>query len=222
MKPFKKSFITGLVILLPIALTIVVIVFIINFLTRPFVGMIEQFFVNYPFYAHYQGLVHVALQLVSLTMLFFFTVLLGFLARAVFFRWLLSMYDYVFHRIPVIKTIYKATQQIINTIFGSASKSFKQVVMVPFPLHGAYCIGLVSGEAPYSCDKTLGSKLLSIFVPTTPNPTSGFLMMYKEEEVIYIDMKVEDAVKYIISCGVISSDNHSPIDELFSKNNLSD
>ena len=184
--------------------------------------MIEQFFVNYPFYAHYQGLVHVALQLVSLTMLFFFTVLLGFLARAVFFRWLLSMYDYVFHRIPVIKTIYKATQQIINTIFGSASKSFKQVVMVPFPLHGAYCIGLVSGEAPYSCDKTLGSKLLSIFVPTTPNPTSGFLMMYKEEEVIYIDMKVEDAVKYIISCGVISSDNHSPIDELFSKNNLSD
>ena len=212
MNIFKKSFITGLIILLPIALTILVIAFIVNFLTKPFVGTIEQFFIGYGFYAEHQALVHVVLQLVSLVILFFFTVLLGFLARVVFFRWLISVYDYVFHRIPVIKTIYKATQQIIRTIFGSASKSFKQVVMIPFPTHGAYCIGLVSGSAPPNCDKTVGSKLISIFVPTTPNPTSGYLIMYREEEVIHLDMKVEEAIKYIISCGVISSE--SPLDDL--------
>lgn len=202
----------GLVILLPIALTILVISFTVNFLTKPFVGSIEQFFVNFEFYQEHQGLVHVTLQLVSLFLLFCFTVLLGFLARVVFFRWLISLYDYIFHRIPVIKTIYKAIQQIIRTIFGSASKSFKQVVMVPFPTHGAYCIGLVSGPAPPDCDKAVGSGLISVFVPTTPNPTSGYLIMYRQEEVIHVDMKVEDAIKYIISCGVISQD--TPLDEL--------
>lgn len=209
---FKKSFITGLVILLPIALTLLVIAFVINFLTKPFVGAIEYFFTSYAFYTEYQTLVHVSLQLLSLVLLFFFTVLLGFLARVVFFRWLLSIYDYIFHRIPVIKTIYKATQQIIRTIFGNASRSFKQVVMVPFPTHGAYCIGLVSGKAPPYCDKAVGSNLVSVFVPTTPNPTSGYLIMYREEEVVHIDMKVEEAIKYIISCGVISSND--PLDEL--------
>lgn len=213
MKWFKKSFITGLVILLPIALTILVIAFIVNFLTKPFVGSIEHFFVNFDFYEDYKGLVHVILQLVSLFILFCFTVLLGFLARVVFFRWVISIYDYIFHRIPVIKTIYKAIQQIIRTIFGSSSKSFKQVVMVPFPTHGAYCIGLVSGSAPPHCDKTVGSNLISIFVPTTPNPTSGYLIMYREEEVIYLEMKVEDAIKYIISCGVIAKED-SPLDDL--------
>lgn len=207
MKVFKKSFITGLIILLPIALTLFVIAFVINFLTKPFVGAIEHFFTGYEFYAEYRAIVHIILQLISLAILFFFTVLLGFLARVVFFRWLLSVYDYIFHRIPVIKTIYKATQQIIRTIFGTASRSFKQVVMVPFPTHGAYCIGLVSGNAPPYCDKVVGSRLISVFVPTTPNPTSGYLIMYREEEVIHLDMKVEEAIKYIISCGVISSDD---------------
>ncbi|MCH9611084.1 MAG: hypothetical protein S4CHLAM81_00030 [Chlamydiales bacterium] len=212
MKWFKQSFLTGLVILLPIALTILVIAFIVNFLTKPFVGAIEHFFVGNGFYEDHQSLVRFILQLVSLGLLFTFTVLLGFLARVVFFRWLISIYDYIFHRIPVIKTIYKATQQIIRTIFGSSSKSFKQVVMVPFPTHGAYCIGLVSGSAPPNCDATVGSKLISVFVPTTPNPTSGYLIMYREEEVIHLEMKVEEAIKYIISCGVINKE--TPLDDL--------
>ncbi|HEY4832412.1 MAG TPA: DUF502 domain-containing protein, partial [Waddliaceae bacterium] len=109
------------------------------------------------------------------------------------------------HRIPIIKTVYKATQQVIKTIFGSTSRSFKRVVMVKFPTEGSYCIGLISSQAPSVCEKTAGTPLLTVFVPTTPNPTSGFLMMYREEEVIYLDMKVEDAFKYIISCGVIAS-----------------
>lgn len=203
----KKYFITGLVILLPMAVTIVLLAFIINLLTQPFVGLIEQFLVGAPWYEKYRGAVHIILQIILLFALFFFTVLLGFLARVVVFKSLLSFYDYVLHRIPVIKTIYKATQQVIKTIFGSSSRSFKQVVMVPFPIPGAFCIGLVSSPAPMLCEKTVGKPLITVFVPTTPNPTSGFLMMYKEDEVIYLDMKIEDAFKYIISCGVITSDN---------------
>jgi uncharacterized membrane protein len=201
----KKYFITGLIILLPIAVTVALVFFIINFLTHPFVGVIEQFLEKYEWYAHYHAPIHFALQITLLFTLFFFTVLLGFLARIVAFKSFLSLYDYILHRIPIIKTVYKASQQVIKTIFGSTSQSFKQVVMVKFPAEGAYCIGLISSQAPAVCAKTLGRPLITVFVPTTPNPTSGFLMMYREEEVIYLDMKVEDAFKYIISCGVISS-----------------
>lgn len=203
----KRYFITGLVILLPLAVTIALVTFIINFLTQPFVGVIEQFLEGQDWYMKYRGLVHVLLQFLLLFTIFFFTVLLGFLARVVVFKSFLSLYDYILHRIPIIKTIYKATQQVIKTIFGTSSRSFKQVVMVPFPTEGAYCIGLVSSPAPGLCEKTIGEPLITVFVPTTPNPTSGFLMMYKEKEVIYLDMKIEDAFKYIISCGVITSDD---------------
>ncbi|MCC5832268.1 MAG: DUF502 domain-containing protein [Chlamydiales bacterium] len=202
----KKYFITGLVILLPLAVTIVLLAFIVNLLTQPFVGFIEQFLVGIPFFEKYRGTVHIFLQIVLLFGLFFFTVLLGFLARIVVFKSFLTFYDYILHRIPIIKTIYKATQQVIRTIFGSTSRSFKQVVMVPFPTHGSYCIGLVSSPAPSLCEKTVGAPLITVFVPTTPNPTSGFLIMYKEDEAIYLDMKIEEAFKYIISCGVITSD----------------
>ena len=201
----KKHFITGLVILLPLAVTIVLVAFIINILTQPFVGLIEQFLVGWKWYDQYRSAVHIILQIFLLFALFLFTVLLGFLARIVVFKSLLSVYDYILHRIPIIKTVYKATQQVIKTIFGSSSRSFKQVVMVPFPTQGAYCIGLVSSPSPTLCTKTVGTQLITVFVPTTPNPTSGFLMMYRENEVIYLDMKIEEAFKYIISCGVITT-----------------
>jgi len=202
----KKHFITGLVILLPLAVTIVIVVFIINFLTQPFIGFFEKFLVDEPWFTKYEALIHFGLQVLLLITLFFATVLLGVLARLVIFKSFLSIYDYLLHRIPVIKTVYKATQQVIKTILGSKSDSFKQVVLVPFPTHGSWCIGLISSSAPKSCMAAIDDSLITVFVPTTPNPTSGFLMMYKKSEITYIDMKIEDAFKYIISCGVISSE----------------
>jgi uncharacterized membrane protein len=199
----KKYFVTGLIILLPIAVTVALVFFIINFLTNPFVGIIDGYLSAYPWYMRYQAPIYFVLKILMLFALFLFTILLGFLARIVVFKSFLSLYDYVLHRIPVVKTVYKASQQVIRTIFGSTSQSFKQVVMVKFPTDGAYCIGLISSHSPMICTKTIGSPLITVFVPTTPNPTSGFLVMYREEEVIYLDMKVEDAFKYIISCGVI-------------------
>lgn len=202
----KKYFITGLIILLPLAVTIAIVYFIINFLTQPFVGFIEHFLEPFDFFQNYQSAIHFVVQILLLIFLIFFTIGLGFFGRMIAFKSLLSLYDYVMHRIPFIKTVYKATQQVIKGIFGTSTRSFKQVVMVPFPVKGAYSIGLVSGSAPSVCEKTVNSSLITVFVPTTPNPTSGFLMLYKPEDVIYLDMKTEEAVKYVISCGVVTSD----------------
>ncbi len=207
----KRCFATGLVILLPLAVTIAILAFIINFLTAPFVGFFEHFLQDTEFYIKYQAFVHFLLQIVFLFALFLFTVLLGFLARIVVFKSLLSIYDYFLHRIPIIKTIYKTTQQVIKTIFGSRSRSFKQVVMVPFPTAGGFCIGLVSSPAPGLCEKATGKSLVTVFVPTTPNPTSGYLIMYEEKDVTYIDMKIEEAVKYIISCGVLTENQQASL-----------
>ncbi len=199
----KKYFLTGLIILLPIAVTTVIVIWILNLITNPFVGLFDQILNRYSWYLNHQAAFHAALKILLLFALFFFTALLGVLGRIYIFKSLLSFYDYLLHRIPVIKSVYKATQQIITAIFGSSAQSFKQVVLVRFPKEG-YSIGFITGNAPKLCESTLGSKLVTVFVPTTPNPTSGFLMLYREEEVTYLDMKVEDAFKYIISCGVLT------------------
>ncbi|AAF38111.1 hypothetical protein CpB0527 [Chlamydia pneumoniae TW-183] len=203
----KKYFITGLVILLPLAITIAIVTMIMNFLTQPFVGLASEFFEKFSFYTKHRALLKFVLQIILLFGLFFATVLLGFLTRIMIFKSLLSIYDKILHRIPIIKTVYKAAQQVMTTIFGSKSGSFKQVVMVPFPNANVQCIGLVAGDAPTVC--CTGEKeddpLVTVFIPTTPNPTSGFLTLFRKSDIVFLDMKIEDAFKYIISCGVLST-----------------
>jgi uncharacterized membrane protein len=94
---------------------------------------------------------------------------------------------------------------VIKTIFGTTTRSFKQVVLVPFPNKETYSLGLVTREEIPAFKGGEEKELIAVFVPTTPNPTSGFLMMFEAEDLVFLDMRVEDAFKYIISCGVIMS-----------------
>lgn len=196
----KKYFITGLVILLPLAVTIAIVIFIVNFLTKPFVETVSSFLVH--FGLTHQIIIYASKLLILLT-LFGFTVLLGMVTRWIFFKSLFGIGDKILHRIPIVNTVYKTTQDIIKTLFVSDKKSFKQVVMVEFPRPGVYVIGLIARESPPSCSIKAGKELISVLIPTTPNPTTGFLLMLPPEEIINIDMRPEDAIKYIVSCGVI-------------------
>lgn len=205
----KKYFLTGLVILLPLALTIVVVSFIFNLLTDPFVGIFRGVLAHFDlleksflFWTPEQ-LQNYASKLLILVLLFFITIGLGALARWFFFRYFLGLWNYILHRIPIVRTIYKTFQDAISTLFNTQTNSFKQVVMVPFPNPLSYTIGLVTRDNLPDIKNTGSKNLVAVFVPTAPNPTSGFLMIFKEEEIVYLDMKVEDAFKYIISCGVI-------------------
>ncbi|MBF5051079.1 Uncharacterized protein CLAVI_000710 [Candidatus Clavichlamydia salmonicola] len=204
----KKHFITGLVLLMPLAITLSIFSFCLNILTQPFLGVTAKFFEGQPWYSENHTLCIFILQIFLLIGLFFATVLLGFLTRMMLFKSLLSLYDRILHKIPVIKTIYKTAQQIIKTLFVSHSDSFKQVVMVPFPFPSGRSLGLLTGVAPgmKETEDDDGNSCLSVFIPTAPNPTSGFLIMFPKKDLIFLDMKVEDAVKFIISCGVISKD----------------
>lgn len=208
----KKNFITGLVILLPLVITIAVLIFLINFLTEPFMGMVSGILskfhiVNQGFlFFSPEQLLRYGSKVVILILLFVCTVSLGIIARWFFIHTLFRLGDKILHRIPIVNTVYKTTQDIINTLFVSDKNTFKQVVMVPFPRADVFVLGLIARESPKACSQAAGNDLISVFVPTTPNPTTGFLLMFKQGDLIPIDMKPEDAIKYIVSCGVIVPD----------------
>lgn len=205
----KKYFITGLVILLPIAVTVFILAIIINFLTQPFIGLVSQFLshfniINRGFlFLTPEQLVRYGSQFLILIILFLFTLLLGMFARWFFINGLIRIGDAILHRIPIVNKVYKTSQEIIKTLFVSDKNSFKQVVMVAFPHPGIYMIGLIAREAPEICSQHMGQEMISVLIPTTPNPTTGFLVMFKKEDLIYLDMQPEEAIKYIVSCGVI-------------------
>lgn len=201
----KKCFLTGLAILLPATLTIAILVFIINFLTTPFLGFMRDLLGLLGFNPTDSYLL-VICQIIVLIVLFFITVIIGFGARAYFISSLIRISDIILLKIPFINSLYKATQEIIKTLFSSPKNSFKKVALVPYPNKDTYTIGLVTGKGLEICQTQTQEKLLSVYIPTTPNPTSGYLLMFKEKDVIMLDMKIDEAMKYIISCGVLQDD----------------
>jgi len=205
----KKHFITGLVILLPMTVTILVLGFVIRFLTQPFVGLVSNFLsqlniVNKGFFfLSPEQVLKYSSQLLILVTLFLVTVCLGMITRWFFINALFRLGDKILHKIPIVNTVYKTTQEIIKTLFVSDKNSFKQVVMAPFPSPGVYMLGLISREAPQQCSKAVNEELISVLIPTTPNPTTGFLLMFKKKDLVYLDIRPDEAIKCIVSCGVI-------------------
>lgn len=200
---------TGLIILLPLTLTLIVIGFIVNLLTRPFLG-ITQALLNYlglldTTSIHTRELQAFLSQFLILVFLFLFTLMLGALAHWFFFNYLIGLWERLITRIPLVRSIYKGTQDVIQTLLGSQSSAFKQVVMVNFPNPESKSIGFVTSDCLTGLEKDLGPDQLLVFIPTAPNPTSGFLVVVHQSAVLPLDMKVEDAFRFIISCGTLTT-----------------
>ncbi len=200
----KKYFITGLAILLPAVLTAMIFVFIINLLTKPFVGIIEDILRHYHVFSSRQ-LITLVSKLVIMTLLFAITFLIGFLARILIFHYLFRLGNYILHRIPLINKIYKAIQDVITTIFHENSSKFSEVVLIPFPTEDSLCLGLITNDPITKQPKEDAYGNISVFVPATPNPTIGFVLLYRREQMVALDMTVEEAIKFVVSCGVMSS-----------------
>lgn len=206
----KKNLITGLVILLPIAVAFALLGFLINLFTAPFVDLVSSILMKlnlhptgFLFFTSEEVIRYIS-KLLILILLAIIVVILGFFTRWFVVHSFFSLTDKIIKKIPVINTIYKASQEITKTFFKTNQTAFQQVVMVPFPSKGMYALGLVSRDAPQACSDLVGSQMMSVLVPTTPNPTSGFLLMVDKEDLIYLDMRPEDAIKYIVSVGVIT------------------
>ena len=197
---------TGLVMLLPLALTIWIIGSLIGWLTGPFIGIIEKILITTGLagtpilFMSAEKVLFLVSQVLVLAFLFAFILLIGVVGRHILFSYLIRFGDAILNKIPVISSVYKTSQELIQTILTTDNRAFKQVVLVPFPHAECWSIGLVTREGPAA------PNLVAVFVPTTPNPTSGYLIMYDRTKIIPVEMSVEEAFRYVISCGVLHTD----------------
>ncbi|MFL1781152.1 DUF502 domain-containing protein [Candidatus Hepatincolaceae symbiont of Richtersius coronifer] len=188
----KKWFITGLLVALPIIVTFYIILWIVNFFDNLIVGTL---FPNSAI-AHIPGFGLV----ISVT----FMVIIGFIASNYLGKLFISLGEYVVDRIPIVRTLYSTTKQIFVTIFSDNSRAFKDVVLVEYPRKGIWVMAFVTSDNSGEVGAILKQEMLNVFLPTTPNPTSGFLLFVPKKDVIVLNMKTDAAMKLIISGGVIN------------------
>jgi uncharacterized membrane protein len=134
-----------------------------------------------------------------------FTVVVGWIAKGLIGRSLILFAESLVNRMPVVRSIYSGVKQIAETVFAQSERSFEKACLVEYPRKGIWAIGFISTEARGEInEKTrMDGEVLSVFVPTTPNPTSGFLLYFPRSDVIELDMSIEDAAKLVISAGLV-------------------
>ena len=121
--------------------------------------------------------------------------------------------DKLLNHIPLFRSIYQPTKQVVDSLFSDKSRNFRGVVLVEFPRKGVYTLGFVTGDTQGEAGKKTQDRCINVFVPTTPNPTSGYYIMIPDREVIHMDMTVEEAIKIIISSGLVVPQKHIEIKE---------
>ena len=158
---------------------------------------------------------YIGINLRGVGVIFFliFTVIVGWIAKGLIGRSLIHFAEGLVDRMPVVRSIYSGIKQISETVFAQTERSFEKACLIQYPRRGIWAIGFVSTDAKGEvADRAeTGGNLVSVFVPTTPNPTSGFLLFFPEEDIIYLDMSIEDAAKLVISAGLVYPNDKDPL-----------
>ena len=193
LKNLRKNFISGILILTPVTIIIWLCIFLINILggVRNILPDSISDSSNY--------FIRASSSLFVLLFIFIFIVVIGSLSRKIIGKQLLSFMEETIAKIPILRTAYKALKQLID-VFSGKNQQFQAVCIIEFPRKGLYAYGFITGETTFE-----GKKYYHVFVPTTPNPTSGFTVLAELSEVTRVNITVEDAFKIIISMGVLST-----------------
>lgn len=202
----KKHFLTGLATLLPLLLTIMIFMWIVTFLTKPFMGFVEPAlqhfdldrpigFLNAKEVVLYTSRFFVLLFLVLITLGF------GFLLQLYVLHQLVLVGDWILRRIPLVGSVYRSSTEVITRIFKQEKSNFKQVVLVPFPHDGSLCLAFITNELSLTHDR------VTVFVPGVPNPLMGFLLQYPRHQVVKTQLRVDDAIRFMVSCGALSPES---------------
>ena len=185
----RNYFIAGMVVLIPIGITVYLTIFLISILSRILPKEINP--------NHYLPYDIPGLEIVISVILITF---IGFISLSFIGKKLLSLFNNILKRIPILRTIYSAILQMTET-FAKTEKNKKNVVLVEYPRKGSWAVGFATRENSGEITNKTKKNLINVFIPTTPNPTSGFLLMFPKEEVIYLDLTFEEASKFIVSAG---------------------
>lgn len=200
----KNDLIAGLLVIIPLAttiwLTLTVANWVINFLTR----IPKQ--IN-PFDGFNPILTNLMNLLVGFAVPLTCILVIGLMARNIAGRWLLDFGERLLQAIPLAGAVYKTLKQLLETILRDSNGRFRRVVLVEYPRVGVWSIGFVTGAISAEVQSHFSSEMLSVFIPTTPNPTTGWYAIVSEAEVITLAMPIEDAFKVVISGGIVSPDS---------------
>ena len=191
----RNYFITGVVVLIPIGFTL--------YLSKVLIGLSSRILpenINPNSYLPYE------IPGIEILISLIFITIVGGLSLSFLGKRILKLIDDLFKRIPFLRTIYSAIVQMTET-FSKKDNDKKSVVLIEYPRKGVWAVGFATKENTSEMAKKTNKKLINVFVPTTPNPTSGFLLMFPIEDVIYLDMTFEEASKFIVSAGTSSGKN---------------
>ena len=195
MARLRNYFLAGIVVLVPIGFTLYLTIFLIKISSKLLPNEINPN--NYlPF--SIPGL-EILLSVIII-------IIVGGISLSFFGKRIVSIINEIFKKIPILRTIYSAIGQMTQS-FTSTGKDKKSVVLVEYPKKGSWAVGFATKENEGEISKKVNKQMINVFVPTTPNPTSGFLLMYPKDEVIYLDMSFEEASKFIVSAGTSDPSN---------------
>ena len=198
----KKYFITGLLIWIPLTITFMVLAWIINTL--------DQILLWLPSGSQPRDVIGFNIPGIGVLASLLIVFLTGLVAANVLGQKVVQLWEGILARIPVVKSIYYSVKQVSDTLFSSSGQAFRKALLVQYPRQGSWTIAFLTGKPGGDAAKHLEGDFVSIYVPTTPNPTSGFFLMMPKEDVIELDMSVDEALKYIISMGVVSPPARKP------------
>ncbi len=202
----RNSFLTGIVIATPVGVTVLLIISFVGFVDRVVKPLIPVSF-NPETYLPGDFTIPGLGVLIAVLLL----TLLGALAANFFGRTLISYGESIFEGVPLVRNIYSALKQIVETVFSGKANSFKEVVLIEYPMKGLYVVAFVTADGNQPHKEKISEDVIALFVPTTPNPTSGFLIYTPRVNTIPVAMDVEEAAKLIISFGMVTPDK-LPID----------
>lgn len=195
MTHLRRYFVAGLLFWVPVLVTILIIGFLVDIL--------DQTLLLVPIQYRPEALLGFDLPGLGVLLAVVVVFLTGVIVANLLGRQLLRVWEAILSRIPVVRSIYSGAKQVMEAVVSGSGKSFREVVMVEYPRKGLWTLAFITGDAMQEAKDKISQDAISIYVPTTPNPTSGFFLMTRESEVVRLNISVEDGLKLILSTGVL-------------------
>lgn len=199
----RAYFFAGILVLTPVAVTIALALWFIEFVDRQIVPLIPHHWNPNTYIQDYFGIT-LSVPGVGVVVLAVVITLVGALTAGFLGRFIVRTGEKIVNRMPVVRSIYSASKQILETVFRDQSEAFREAVLVEYPRRDAWTIGFITGQTTGEVQERTPEEVVNVYVPTTPNPTSGFLLYIPVKDVKPLDMSVEDAVKMVISIGMVT------------------
>ncbi len=196
--PLRSYFVTGLLIWVPVVITL----WVINLI----VSTMDQSLQLLPEHLQPEKLLGLRIPGVGVVLTLLVIYVTGVLTRNMLGQGLVRIWESLLSRIPIVRSIYSSVKQVSDTVLSPSGQAFRKALLVQYPRSGVWTIGFQTGTPAHEVKAVVSVEMVSVYVPTTPNPTSGFFLMFPRHETIELEMSVDEALKYVVSMGVVAPD----------------